>query len=393
MKKQRVLLVNKFYYNRGGDCVATLALEKLLLEKGYEVAIFSMQYPQNIPSGYDNYYPSEVSFTGGIKNKLNAAARIFGIGDVKKQFLKLLKDFNPDVVHLHNIHSYISPIVAKLAKIHGCKVIWTMHDYKLICPSYLCYNRGKICEKCVSSSTLNVIKNRCMKDSLLASSLAYLESVYWSKKKLISYTDKFIAPSNFMKEMLVKASFPQEKIEVLPNFINREFSEEGDIKKEDYYCFVGRLEDIKGIRTLVEAAKQLPYRLIIIGDGSLKNKFINSPSNIEFVGFKEWSDIEKILSRAKFLVTPSECYEVFGLGNIEAQCLGTPVLGANIGGIPETITAPYCGMLFKSYDVQDLKTKIEIMYSRVFDYELIRESARSKFSKESYYNKIVNLYY
>ena len=135
---KRVLIVNKFYYARGGDCVCTLNLEKLLKSQGYEVAVYAMNYPENISSEWAGYFASEVSFSGGVKNKIAAAKRLLGCGDIVKSFKKILDDFRPEVVHLQNIHSYLSPILAKIAKERGVKVVWTLHDYKLLCPSYSC---------------------------------------------------------------------------------------------------------------------------------------------------------------------------------------------------------------------------------------------------------------
>ena len=148
---QRILLVNKFYYPRGGDCVVTLNTQSLLRSRGHEVAVFSMQYPENIESEWSKYFSSEVSFDGGMKNKLAALKRTLGWGDVKKSFSRILDEFKPDVVHLHNIHSYISPVVARLAKQRGCRVVWTLHDYKLLCPSYACLRNGEPCELCFNS--------------------------------------------------------------------------------------------------------------------------------------------------------------------------------------------------------------------------------------------------
>ncbi|MEG1999208.1 MAG: glycosyltransferase, partial [Bacteroidales bacterium] len=146
--KYKILLVNKFYYQRGGDCIQMMSVERLLKKHGHQVAVFSMQYPQNIKSEYSRYFVSNVNFAGGLKHKTKAIGRILGLGDVRSAYLKILDDFKPDIVHLHNIHSYISPIVAKLAKERGCRVVWVLHDYKLVCPSYSCLSAGKPCEAC-----------------------------------------------------------------------------------------------------------------------------------------------------------------------------------------------------------------------------------------------------
>lgn len=393
--KQKILLVNKFYYNRGGDCIQTINLRKILEENGHEVAVFSMQFSQNIPSGYDNYYPSEVSFSGGIKNKLKAAARIFGIGDVKEQFIKLLKDFNPDVVHLHNIHSYISPVVAKLAKRHGCKVIWTMHDYKLACPSYSCLYNGKPCELCLTDK-MGVLKTRCMKGSLVASILAYLEARYWNLKKLIKYTDTFICPSEFMGQMMIKAGIPKSKIVVKSNPILEQ--KDTSVVKEnisDYYCYVGRLSQEKGVETLLKAASELPYKLKIAGSGPLEEEFRNrySSDKIEFLGQISREEVVTLLSKAMFSVIPSECYENNPGSVIESLCMGTPVIGAKIGGIPELISEDN-GLLYEAFNKESLSNAISVMAIKYLEYnrEAMTKKANMRFVAQNYYNEIKLIY-
>ena len=158
MEKKRILIANKFYYPRGGDCIVAMNLERLLKERGHDVAVLAMQYPENVDSGWNDYYPSQVDFAGSLGNKIKAAKRLMGWGDIITSFTKILDDFKPEIVHLHNIHSYLSPVLAKLAKRRGCQVVWTLHDYKLVCPSYACLQNGKPCEKCIGHSKIHVLK-------------------------------------------------------------------------------------------------------------------------------------------------------------------------------------------------------------------------------------------
>ena len=229
-----------------------------------------------------------------------------------------------------------------------------------------------------------------MKRSLPASLVAYMESLVWSKKKLITNTDTFIAPSLFMKQIMVKGGFPNSKIKVLPNFTNREYLMHS-FEKDNYYCYIGRLSEEKGLNTLIKAASALPYKLIIIVTGPLEKTLTHNNKNIEFVGFKNWEEIKTIVSQAKFSVLPSEWYENNPLSIIESLCMGTPVLGANIGGIPELIDNTN-GMLFKSGVLCDLKEKIQIMYNKSFNYSDICTAARMKYSADNYYNKILEIY-
>ena len=147
----KVLIVNKFYYPRGGDCVCAINLERLLREDGHETAVFAMDYAENVAIPAGGFAP-EVSFTGSIGAKIKAAKRIFGGAGVRDSFTEVLQQFRPDVVHFHNIHSYLSPAIVKMAKDFGAKTVWTMHDYKLVCPSYACLSNGKPCEDCIGGS-------------------------------------------------------------------------------------------------------------------------------------------------------------------------------------------------------------------------------------------------
>lgn len=115
-------------------------------------------------------------------------------------------------------------------------------------------------------------------------------------------------------------------------------------------------------------------------------------SNIEFVGFRQWDDIKKIMGKARFSVIPSEWYENNPLSVIEALCLGTPVLGARIGGIPELIEEDVNGMTFKSFNANDLRNSINKIWNTTFNHQKIAESSQKRYNSETYYNEIINIY-
>lgn len=390
----KILLANKFYYRRGGDCIYMLNLEKLLKAHGHEVAVFAMDYPENLDTPWKKYFPKNMS-------KLMAFTRPFGDGEVKSKFLQLLNDFKPDVVHLNNVHTQLSPVMAELAHQRGIKVVWTLHDYKLLCPRYDCLKNGNtICETCFNGDKKACLDNKCMKGSKLASFIGYKEAVVWNRERLEVCTDVFICPSQFMADKMVQGGFSKSKMQTLCNFIDVEkcrysHTDLSDStvsvllpKKEDYYCFIGRLSHEKGAKTLIEAANQLPYKLVIIGGGPLMDELkAVAHTNIEFVGFKQWDDIKQLVGKARFSVIPSEWYENNPLSVIEAQCLGTPVLGANIGGIPELTDNT-----FSSGNIADLKTKIEKMWNSELDYQQIASDAQHRYDAETYYDKLINIY-
>ena len=391
----KILLANKFYYRRGGDCIYMLNLEQLLKAHGHEVAVFAMDYPENLDTPWKKYFPKNMS-------KLMAFTRPFGSHEVKSKFKKLLDDFKPDVVHLNNVHTQLSPVMAELAHQWGIKVVWTLHDYKLLCPRYDCLKNGNtICETCFKGDKKACLDNKCMKGSKLASFIGYKESIVWNRERLEASTDVFICPSQFMADKMVQGGFSKSKMQTLCNFIDVEkckfsstdgtdYTDDVELlpKKEDYYCFIGRLSHEKGAKTLIEAANQLPYKLVIIGGGPLMDELKSvTHTNIKFVGFKQWDDIKQLVGKARFSVIPSEWYENNPLSVIEAQCLGTPVLGANIGGIPELTD-----YTFSSGNIADLKTKIEKMWNSELDYQQTASDAQHRYDAETYYDKLINIY-
>jgi glycosyltransferase involved in cell wall biosynthesis len=256
-----------------------------------------------------------------------------------------------------------------------------------IITTYRCLRDGKYtCEKCFMDKK-QVLKNRCMKNSLMASAIAYCEAVKWTRQRLEKYTDTFICPSRFMYNKMVQGGFDTQKLHTLCNFIDIGKTKGATYSdKEDYYCYLGRLSSEKGIETLINAASQLPYTLKVVGDGFLRKDLERKSSKwIEFSGYRQWNEIREILSKARFMVLPSEWYENNPLSVIESLCLGTPVLGANIGGIPEMIEEGKNGMLFESRNAEDLKDKIQQMFAMNFDCQSIAETAQQQYSGENHY--------
>lgn len=398
MKKEKVLIVNKFYYRRGGDCVCAINLENLLRANGHEVAVFAMQHPENLPSQWQQYWPEEVNFGGGLKNKIGAVKRTLGMGEVTTKFERLLRDFKPDVVHLHNIHSYLSPVVAKLAKKYGAKVVWTLHDYKLICPSYSCLRQGRTCELCYTSKR-HVLTKRCMKGSLAASAVAWLEANRWNRRRLERYTDAFICPSAFMATKMAQGGFDPAKLKVLCNFVAPEMAERlaaapATDGPKDYYCYIGRLSEEKGVGTLLEAAARLPYELRVAGDGPLMDELrakYDGCANIKLLGRKSQAEVLELLKGARFSVMPSECYENNPLGVIESLCAGTPAIGAEIGGIPELIDEQ-CGATYPSGNADALADAISGMWEKAFDRGGISSRSIALYTPAVHYASLAAIY-
>lgn len=396
--KHKILIVNKFYYPRGGDCVVSMSTEELLGGNGYETAVFAMQYPENNPSPWQRYFAPQVEFSGSVGAKLRAARRVFGRDDVVKCFNRLLDDFSPELVLLNNIHSYLSPVLAEMAHGRGIRVLWVLHDYKLFCPTYSCLREGRPCSECIGNPKA-VWQHRCMKGSAGASLLALLEAWMWNRRRLVDSTDMFICPSRFMRSMMAKAGFPEEKLAVVCNMVEPNkyeiFRSASLQEREEYYCYSGRLSAEKGVESLLEAASRLPYLLKIAGDGplleELRGKYASFPQ-IEFLGRLDAQGVSRLLSKARAMVIPSVWYENNPLSVIESLCAGTPVLGAEIGGIPELIETGRNGLTFKSGDTDAIAAAVECAFAQQWDNDAIRARALAAFSPQRYLDELRKLF-
>lgn len=399
---KKILIVNKFMYPRGGDCIVALSEAELLRAAGHEVALWAMDYPDNLPSPTQRFYAPEVDFFGGPVRKYKALRRTMGLGDIRESFSRMLDYFRPDTVHFHNIHSYLSPVIVEMAHERGLHTLWTMHDYKIICPSYSCLTPDcHPCRACADNPSA-VLKRRCMKGSRIASIAAWAEARKWNRERLVKATDTFICPSSFLRSLIVSAGIPADKTAVIGNFLDPGKNEilksipHDSQRDPGLILYVGRLSPEKGIRTLLKAFTSIAdpgLTLRIYGTGpmekALHKDYVSTPG-VEFMGQADAPTVISAMARAQMLVCPSECYENNPLSIIEALSTGTPVLGAHIGGIPELIT-PENGMLFEPIDSKSLARGIHSMFNRTFDHEAIRTAAAERFSPERHLNLLNNL--
>lgn len=396
----KILIVNKFYYPRGGDCIVAMNTRSLLLDEGHDVRVFAMSYPANevLPESGD--FAPMVDFGGSAVGRFRAVERLLGRGDIRRSVAKVLDEFKPDVVHLHNIHSYLSPVVGEMAHKRGIRVVWTLHDYKLICPAYSCRRpSGENCEDCISGG-IKVARNSCMKGSAAQSLMADLEARVWNRKRLAEMTDMFIAPSEFMHNKMLEGGFPRRKLTTICNFIDPHklavIDALGAVENpDDYFCYVGRLSDEKGTETMLAAAAEAGVRMKVAGDGPLlagMKKRYSDYKGIEFLGHLDREGVVRLLRKAKASVLPSEWYENNPLGVIESLCCGTPVIGARIGGIPELLDSS-CGITFTSGNVEEL-TNIFANFSHrsPFPRREIASDARSRFCRENHYRRLMQVY-
>lgn len=401
----KILLINKFLYPKGGDTVCTLATGEILKSNGHDVYFWGMRHPDNPNYPFQEHFIENIDLNAvhGIKNKLNASAKLLYSTEARAKIVQFLKKTGlPDIVHLHNYSHQISPSIIHIFKKYNIPCVMTLHDYKLICAPYTLLSTGKICERCAGGKYFNCLIQKCVKNSRVKSMLNTIEMYLHHKiLHIYDYINTFIAPSNFLKQKYEQMGFKNSIIHVY-NFINSSRFIPCYKYSEKSICYVGRLSHEKGVATLIQAFKKLSNKslmLKIIGTGPVESELKNLASgsnNISFLGYRSGESLFNEITKSMFVVIPSEWYENNPMSVIECFSLGKPVIGARIGGIPELVEDNNTGLTFESGNIDDLKTKIEYLVSTPEKIAAMGKNARNfveqKLNAGNYYNKIIDIY-
>jgi glycosyltransferase involved in cell wall biosynthesis len=373
----KILQVHKYFTRKrgGGSVTAFLEMVKMLEKRGHDVSIFSMQDPQNEKTPFAKYFPShfDLNAEAGFWRKIHLAGKLIYNQEAEKKMKKMIEIERPEIAHLHNIYHYLTPSIISPLKKKNIPIVMTLHDYKIICPNYKLFNRGKICEKCQGGKYYQCFLNKCLKNSQSASFLAMMEAYLHKILKSYAKVDLFLAPSDFMRKKCIEFGIAPEKIKKIRNpfdFKETEFVQEKIVEK-NYFLFFGRLSEEKGLSNLIQAVKKLVTagkmgnnQLLIVGKGPQETELKNLirqeqlEDKIILTGFKEGSELEEIILNSKFIAVPSIWYDNSPMVVIEAQFLGKPALVSDRGGSQESIIDGQTGLVFKANNVADLAQKI-----------------------------------
>lgn len=395
----KVLLVNKFLYPKGGAETYTFKLGQTLESHGHCVQYFGLDNSKNIVGNKLGVYVSDMDFNRGIRRNLTAPFRIIYSSEARKKISRVLYNFEPDVVHLNNIQFHLTPsiilAVEKYRKKTGrkVKIIYTAHDYQLICPSHGLFDTEiNVCEKCLGGNYTHCLRTKCMKNSRAKSMMAMLDAYFWKYSKAYSCIDTIICPSNFLKRKLDLQSRFADKTVAIHNFIEPQKAQM--VEKGNYVLEFGHLSRDKGTLTLLEVAKRMPdVRFLFAGYGAAEIEIAKVP-NAEFVGFKTGEELEALIQKALCSVYPSQWYENCPFSVIESQVHGTPVIGSRMGGIPELIREGKTGLVFEAGNIDDLEKKLRYLLETPKALEMYSANCKdvSFETPETYYRQLLEIY-
>ena len=360
----RILMVNKFLYPNGGSETYIFELGKELTRQGHQVDYFGMEHENRIVGNHAESYTSNMDFHTGKIQKLMYPFKIIYSREARKKIRAVLRDFKPDIVHLNNFNYQLTPSIIYEIKAHKIPIVFTAHDLQLVCPNHLMmYGKtGEVCERCVTKGSMSCFRGKCIHGSSVKSLLGTLENWIYKRFKPYKRIDAIICPSHFVEEKLKQNPQLAGRTVVLRNFIS-ELKKPVGVQKEDYVLYFGRYSREKGVATLVEACRELPeVRFVFAGKGEL-SEAVDSVRNIENRGFLAGEELHRLVSAARFSICASECPENCPFSVMESLKLGTPVVGAAIGGIPELIQEGETGLLVESGSKEALKTAISRLWN------------------------------
>lgn len=368
-------------------------------------------YLNNTLGGVENYLNTLVSFAG--ENDTQITFKWFGVLDTKtkwhqkfynaqttKAIIKEIDTFQPDLIHCFSIGTTVTPHFMSHAKSKSIPIIQSFRDYYYICPkTYMLDNKGKVLQE--HKNFLDCVLHHHPKKSHFYDILLYLkQSIH--KKIINKNIDYYITPSENLTKLIGK-TFEVEG-ETLPNpvLLTNNFTGQ---KKSDYLLFVGRLEQEKGVLTLLKAFQKILEKhptehLKIVGSGSLKLELenhvtTNKIQNVSFLGAKKPEELIELYACAKFTIVPSEILESYGNVILESFAFNITVIISDLLGIKNEVAKNKSGLIFPHGNVLKLAESIERLLTDADLKKELEENAAKyvrNFSFENHFKNLLIIY-
>ena len=406
----RLLGVHRLHHRKGGAEGVHLDHLALFRERGWQCAEFAMAHPENEPSEWRNYFPDNFALSVA-SSSVASLPRFFHSAEAREKFSRLLDDFRPDIIHAHGIYHHLTNAILKPAKERGVPIVYTLHDYKLICPAYHFYTeKNGVCEKCRGGKQWRCLTNRCTHGSLAMDALYAVDGLaQWHSGALRKAVARFVGPCRFIVDKFAEHGFPREKLRFVPNFF--ESADDAPALPADvaavrarhgrHILYFGRLSAEKGVDVLIDAAATVGAPLVIVGDGPKRGELEAQARALGarcfFTGHLKGSALWAHVEAACAVALPSVWYEIAPKSILEAQARSRPIVTTTIGGMPEMVEHGVTGLLAPPADraalaetLRRLLTMNESALARMGARG--RESALKNFTRDRYYREMTALY-
>lgn len=394
----KILSLNNYHYLRGGSERYFLDQKSLLEARGHEVTTFSTRSEANEQLSPGSHLVEAIDTE---RPRATDVARFLYSRRNGRELRQMLAAYDPGVAHLHIYYGQLTAAILDALKKAGVPIVQTLHEYRLFCPVSTFYRDNHICVDCVGNRFWRAAVNRCNRNSLARSLLSAAETYVSHFAGAARAIDRFIAVSDYQRLKLVEAGVPAGKIRTIHNF--KDVSQiTPAVGQGRHFLYFGRLERLKGLFTLLDAAAELPeVPLIIAGDGSARTELervteSRGLDHVSFVGFQSGDALDELIRDSICTVLPSEWWETFGLTTLESFACGRPVIASRIGGIPEVITDGHDGLLIEPGSVEQLRQQLAWMAAhrdRAVEMGIEgRRTVERRFSPDTHYRKLLDVY-
>ena len=406
----RLLGVHRWHHRKGGAEGVHLDHLALFRARGWQCAEFAVDHVDNEPSPWRDYFPPPVEPHAGIAS-LAALPRFFHSRAAGKSFARLIDDFRPDVIHAHGIYHHLTNAILAPARQRGVPIVYTLHDYKLICPAYHFYTpQNGVCERCRGGQQWRCLTNRCTQGSLAMDALYALDGwIQWHGGALRDAVSRFVGPCRFIVDKFAEHGFSKEKLRYVPNFF--ESADDTPVAAEAvaalrqtrgrHILYFGRLSPEKGVDALIDAAAAADAPLTIVGDGpqrdALEAQARALGARCLFTGHLKGAALWAAVEAATAVALPSLWYEIAPKSVLEAQSRGKPIVATQIGGLPELIEDGVNGLLVTPGDRAGLADALR--RTLAMDEQSLaamgangRAQATTLFTRDRYYREMTALY-
>jgi glycosyltransferase involved in cell wall biosynthesis len=411
-KKLKILIIHYRYFISSGAERYMFNIKDALERNGHKVIPFSIKSQLNKETEFEKFFiepigeGKEVYFSQYNKNDrktvIKGLSRMLYSFEAKDKLEALIEEVRPDIIYVLLYQNKISMSVIDAAKKYKIPVVHRISDFGQVCVNQHFYRKSEICEKCLTGTKANAVFNKCVYNSYVYSFIKVLSLKIQEVLRIKEKIDAFVVPSNFTLSKLQQYGIEREKLFHIPTFFNfSAVSNEQKITYEPFALFVGRIEEEKGVFTLIKAFENTKLNLKIIGfshsgfDEKLNDYLRNKSHNIEFLGKKDFDQIQDYLSRCAFTIVPSEWYDNLPNTILESFAFRKCVVATDVGSLKELVIANETGLLFPLKDHLALREQANLLISNTVLCEELGSAAYNKlsteFSEQNHYEKLINL--
>lgn len=372
-----ILIIHNAYQQRGGEDSVVDAEIELLQSHGHGVATY-FRHNDDVAQ----------------QTKLALVKDTHWSTRTTVDIARLVDDFRPDVIHVHNTFPLISPSLYWAAAQRGVPVVQTLHNFRLHCPQAMYLRDGKVCEDCLGHIPWRGVLHGCYRGS--RAQTAVLASMVTLHRALGTWQTKvtrYIALNEFCRTKFIEGGLPAERVLVKPNFVDFPSPE---ALARNGFLFVGRLSAEKGVDVLVQAFATLAGAALRVAGTGPEAHLLQGVAGLSALGALPGEQVRQQMAGASALVLPSIWYENFPRTLVEAFGCGLPVIASRIGALAELVTDGVTGLLFEPGNATDLADKMRWAQQHPAEMAAMGQNARAlyeaNFTAERNYQQLMAIY-